>query len=578
MRRILILSLVFLSLHALSAVAQKIDPEQYIYPLVGVDGSCTANFGEMRPGHFHAGVDIRTEGVEGKKLVAVADGYISRVYLAAGGYGRAIYITHNNGTMSVYGHLQRFRNDIEKHVIAERYARKSNYLDLYFTPDRWPVKQGDFIGYSGNSGGSMGPHLHFEIRNASTQQLYNPVKTGIITPADTLAPRILKLHYMEVDSVESAGVCMQSPMRSYSAVRERGGKYRLTRETPIEVGRKGYFVCEVTDRRNGTHNRFGVWRVTAYIDGKAYFEYQMNGFTFNHSRYCDAVSYYPLQLKVRTEAIRLARLNNTPNYFYPTLIERGLVRTAPGEKRHIRIEAEDDSGNISELEFDIVGSEESFKAEVDPGARLLYAYNNNNLGIGTAAHAMIPSGALHENIYTRVSQRPYSDPKSKLTILSDLYRILPPYTPLKHPMTVAIKADIPESLRQHAVMAIKTPRGLSYAGGKYYKGEVIVKSSSWGEYIVVADTEAPTVKANFKPGENLRNRSSVTFHIRDNFSGSSNYQVSVDGKWVPADRFPMKGTVVYKFDKPADRRTHTITVKVTDGAGNTRTFSSKYVR
>ncbi len=578
MRRILILALAVAGLHTAPLQAQKIDPEQFIYPLVGVDGSCTANFGEMRPGHFHAGVDIRTEGVEGKKLVAAADGYISRIYLAAGGYGRAVYITHPNGTVTVYGHLQRFRNDIERHVIDERYARQSNRLDLYFTPDRWPVKQGDLIGYSGNSGGSMGPHLHFEIRNASTQRLYNPVKTGVITPADTLSPRIMKLHYLEVDSVETSGVCVQSPLRSYPAVRERGGKYRLTRETPITVGRKGYFVCEVTDRRNNSHNRFGVWRVTAYIDGKAYFEYRMDGFTFNHSRYCDAVSYYPLQMKVRTEAIRLARLNNTPNYFYPTLIERGLVRTSPGEVRRVRIEAEDDSGNISELEFDIVGGEESFKAEDDPRQRLLYAFNNNHLSIGTSAHAMIPSGALHENIYTQVSQRPYTTPGGSLRILSDLYRILPPYTPLKHPMTVAIRADIPEALRKHAVMAIKTPRGLSYAGGRYYKGEVIVKSSSWGEYIVVADTEAPTVKANFKPGENLQRRSSVTFSVRDNFSGTADYEVSIDGKWVPADRFPMKGTIVCKFDRPADRRTHTITVKVTDGAGNTRTFTSKYVR
>lgn len=186
MRRIL--TLLILAAACLGARGQHPAPEEYIYPIRDVEGLYSANFGEMRPAHFHAGIDIKTDGAEGKPLVAVADGYVSRVSLGAYGYGRAVYLTLHNGTTAVYGHLQRFRKDIEERVREERHARRSNSVNLWFGPDTWPVKQGDVIGYSGNSGSSMGPHLHYELRDTRTQRLYNVVSAGIIRPDDDLPP------------------------------------------------------------------------------------------------------------------------------------------------------------------------------------------------------------------------------------------------------------------------------------------------------------------------------------------------------------------------------------------------------
>ncbi len=211
MRRLL--TILLLTALTAGARGQALDPADYLYPIRDVDGTCSSNFGEIRPGHFHAGVDIRTGGTEGKELVAVADGHVSRLSVSPGGYGRAIYLTLNNGTTAVYGHLQRFRDDIEQLVAQERRAQGKNSLNLFFGHSKLPVRQGEVIGYSGNSGSSSGPHLHFEIRDTRTQRLYNVVREGIIRPVDSLPPRIVKIHYVEIDTLPG-GLCARKAPES----------------------------------------------------------------------------------------------------------------------------------------------------------------------------------------------------------------------------------------------------------------------------------------------------------------------------------------------------------------------------
>lgn len=464
MRRILIL--LISTAACLGARGQHPAPEEYIYPIRDVEGLYSANFGEMRPGHFHAGIDIKTDGAEGKPLVAVADGYVSRVSLGAYGYGRAVYLTLHNGTTAVYGHLQRFRKDIEERVREERHARRSNSVNLWFGPDTWPVKQGDVVGYSGNSGSSMGPHLHYELRDTRTQRLYNVVSAGIIRPHDDLPPRIMRIHYIEVDTVQ--GVPVHSRPESYAVVRSAGGNYRLTREEPVGAGRKGYFVVEASDRRNGVGNTFGLWRLALSADGKPLFEYRMDGFEQANSRCCDAVSYYPLQLTSRNEVIRAAQLAQSPACFYPVMEERGIIRTEAGQTRRIRIEAWDDCGNRSQLEFDILGRTESFRAKADSAATVLTPGRTGIVRLGREVTARIPAGALYEPVFCRAERCPAPASDSTLLVLTSGYRILPVTTPLHRAMTVSVRAFVPENLHPHTVLAARNAKGrLTCIGGKY---------------------------------------------------------------------------------------------------------------
>lgn len=575
MRRILIL--LILNTICSGVQGQRLDPGDYIYPVRDVAGLYSANFGEMRPGHFHAGIDIKTDGAEGKPLVAAADGYVSRITVGTYGYGRAVYLTLRNGTTAVYGHLQRFRSDIEQHVREERHRRRSNSVDLWFGPGTWPVKQGDTVGFSGNSGSSMGPHLHYELRDTPTQRLYNIVSEGIIRPDDDLPPRILRIHYIEVDTLR--GVPVHSRPESYAVVRSAEGRYRLTREEPVGAGRKGYFVVEASDRRNGVNNTFGLWSLRASVDGEPYFEYRMDGFTHDLSRCCDAVSYYPLQLTSRNEVIRAAQLAEAPDCFYPLMADRGLVRTAAGERRRIRIEARDDCGNRSCLEFDILGCGVSFRAEADTTATTLAPDRTSVVRIGREVTARIPAGALYEPLFCRPEhcEAPLSD--SIAAILSPGYRILPATTPLRRAMTVSIRAFVPAKLQSRTVLAARTAKGrITCIGGKYADGAVTATTRTTGELFVAADTLPPRIRPLFTTGEDLSRAQSLRFRVGDNFSGIASCTLLIDGKWVPCDRFPMQGTLVHTFETPAARRRHSVQLTLTDACGNTARWEGTFYR
>lgn len=550
--------------------------ESYIYPIEQVAGLYSANFGEMRPGHFHAGIDIKTDGVEGKPLVAATDGYISRIVVQAGGYGRAIYLTTADGTTIVYAHLQRFRDDLEQHVRNERYRRQSNRVDCWFTADRYPVKQGAVIGYSGNSGSSSGPHLHYEIRRGSDQARINIIREGIITPRDTLPPRFMKLHYVEVDTLDNA-IAMHSTLTSYDLVRSASSGYRPTRNEPIPVGRKGYFIAEVTDRRNGVHNTFAIWRLTGRIDNIPFFEFRMDHFPYDLSRTCDAVSYYPLQLTSRNEVIRMAQLEEAPNYFYSTLEERGLIRTSIGEERQIEMELEDDCGNQSVLRFTIVGSESSFTATppTDSLATPLYPNRATTLRMGRAFTAHIPAGTLYEAQYARPQAGIVPEVDSGVVVLSPAFRLFDePRTPLRRNIRISIRAEVPQELQSRTALALRNPRGrAAWAGGKYANGEVSGELSSVGDWFVAADTLPPTIQPLFTPESDLRQRRELRFKVADNFTGIASWRLEIDDEWVPCDRYPSRGQLIWHIDRPAMGEVHRATLTITDGVGNRRSES-----
>lgn len=578
MRRLFILTILLCCAHICSA--QKLDPAYYDYPLRNVAGYYSANFGEMRPNHFHAGTDFKTDGVEGKPVVAVADGYVSRVSQSPTGYGLALYVTHPNGTTSVYGHLSRFRKDIADFVFSERHRLKQSRVDLYCQADQFPVKRGEEIARSGNTGSSQGPHLHFEIRDAKTQKTLNIISQGIVTPKDDISPYIMKVHYVEVDTVR--GVPCHSKLATYAVHKADANTYRTAQKSPIKVGRKGYFIVETSDRKNDVANTYGVFNMVAKLDGKAIFEYRNDGFPFDLSRYCNAVSHYPIQRRSRNEVMRAAMLQGGTKYFYPTLVNRGVVTTAEGEERKMEFVITDDCGNTSTLAFDIAGksNDACFKGEVAEDA-IIVEYNRDFAHkVDDTLSVVIAKGSLYESIALDIERSDVAiKADSTIKVLSPAYRIHDDNTPLQKSIGLVFTQDVEERLQPYTVMASVSSGGyLYYSGGRYRHNRLTARTSSFGTFCLVADMTPPTIRPQFEDGQDCRGRDRIAFRLSDNFSGVSSYNVYIDGKWVAIDYARSRAWVNLKAEGISGGKSHNIEIVVKDACGNTAKWQGTIIR
>lgn len=562
-----------------SARAQQLEPDYYTFPLKSVAGYYSSNFGELRTNHFHSGIDIKTDGVEGKTVVAAADGYISRIFLSPWGFGLALYITHPNGTTTVYGHLQKFRDDIAAYVYKERHRLKQHRVDLYCGPNTFPVKQGDMIALSGNSGSSGGPHLHYEIRNTANQKTLNMITEGVITPKDDISPLIQKLHYIEIDSV--GGVVRHGNRTSYELTRD-GTLYLPSQQSPIQVGRKGYFIVEVSDRKNNTQNRYGVYNLTAEIDGECFYEYRNDGFTFDITRYCNSVAYYPLQRSSRNEVIRMAKQQGCIDYFYPRMANRGVITTQEGETRKIRITATDDCLNSSTLEFEIIGKADTdtFQGEAINSATMAYYNKTFTANVDDVFGVTIPAKSLYESTdiivkeYTGTVKSSLSRPQ-----LSAAYSVGNKDIPLHKAMKVSFNYKSVAIKPQQLVIATVTDKQeMLYLGGKYSDGVISVSTSSMGTFCLTCDTTAPTIIPKFSDGADMTGKRDISFQLKDNFAGVSSYSATIDGKWVAIDYAKGIASINLVDEGIKGGTTHQISLSISDACGNTASWSGTFIR
>ena len=405
------------------------------------------------------------------------------------------------------------------------------------------------------------------------------MRRNILRPKDSVAPQLLALHYIEVDTLD--GVAVEAPKRSYTLKKMANG---YTVAGDIKVGRRGYFVLECRDRQsdNGT-SRFGVYRVCVRIDGVKNFEYCNDGFAFADTHYCDAVSHYPMQRSAKCEVIALLQREGVPEYLYRATVGRGVVAAAASEHKEVAVEVEDDCGNISKLSFAIVGKEDNslFTAVKDSCAVAV------STGRGVAvtdfgARVYIGGNALYYPYFAKVERVDARPQIEGLVVLSDAYSVLDENLPIKEHITVSIDAQVPLNLQTKCLIARKNSRGgYSSLGGYYAARSVHTKSRSGGEMVVVADTIAPTIKPKWRSGADLRSSNRVSFEIKDNFSGIDRYELYIDGEWKTLGYAPLQSNLYHTFDTPlaaGKKRTHTLRLKVWDNVGNVTVFEDTFYR
>jgi len=538
-------------------------------PPVKIPMYLSGNFGEIRPDHPHSGIDIKTQGVTGHKVYAAADGYISRIKVQSGGYGYSLYIDHPGGYTTQYGHLERYRADIEEYVKKVQYAQQSFTVDIYPPAEQFRISRGDFIALSGNSGSSAGPHLHFEIRTSADQ-----VPTNVLQYAfpiqDDIAPRFFNLLVYPVG--EDSQV-LGSRKKLILPVIQNSGSYHLKDDRTIGVNGDVGFGTEVFDYLNGSSNRCGVYLLDMQLDGRILFSLKMDRFTFAESRYINAHADYGEIVDQNMKAHRLFRLPNDRFSVYEQLQNNGIIHLEDTLLHTVSIHATDVAGNSSGLEFRIrKAALRPMVAGMNEAEQQIMKWDEANRFSRENISLSIPAKSLYEDIVFTFSTLPATK-----GLYSEWFSVHSEETPLHTAYTLKIiPADLPRDLYAKALIVTRDKNArLSAVGGEADGDFISVRSLKFGEFSIAVDTLAPVITpVNISKGKDMRSVSAIKFTATDELSGIRNYRCYIDSKWVLMAYDAKNNLLSYSFDEQRleKNRTHELELYVTDNKGNTSLF------
>ncbi len=341
----------FIFIHFFSFSQEKYPQDYFIKPL-NIPIVLSGSFGELRSNHFHAGLDIKTQGKEGLSVFSTADGYVSRIKVQQFGYGKAIYITHPNGFTTVYGHLSKFAKHIEKYVKSIQY-KKEKYAtgNLYFKKDKFPVKKGEIIAFSGDTGGSGGPHLHYEIRHTKTEHIINPLFFGLKVE-DTKPPvfQSLKVYALSSDArINQQKKSFQLPIKNI-----KKGEYKADR---ISASGKIGFGVSVFDRFDKAPNKNGIYSLEMLVNGKRFYYHDVETFSFSESKYLNLHIDYEHYKKYKRKYQKTHKVVANKLTTYEDLVNNGKITIKNGLNYTIEIIAKDFENNTSSIKIPVVGKE-----------------------------------------------------------------------------------------------------------------------------------------------------------------------------------------------------------------------------
>jgi hypothetical protein len=540
--------------------------ESFISPLK-IPLSLSANFGELRPDHYHSGIDIKTQGVTGKEVVASADGYVYLILISPVGYGKAIYIRHPFGLSTVYAHLDSFSPEIEEYVKYQQYRNKTFAITITPPQERLPIKKGQVIAYSGNSGGSTGPHLHFEIRKSESEKPVDPLKYdfGI---SDNLKPVIERL---VVYPVSKNATINGSHSRSVFDVSGNNGNFSITDGQKISIYGMSGFGISAYDNLNDMPNRFGISAIELMIDSLPWFTYEIREFSFAETRYINAHVDYAARVRYNSEIEKTFVLPNDKLSLYKNFMNNGLFDFSDNKPHEVRITVRDSFGNRSALSFTVMpGNQSVLIADIAvPDSNLIVMpYGKENTFQSQGVRLVIPAGALYDTIDFR-----YSKVKLNGSLLSAVHEMHNSYTPLHKSSKLSIKPDtIPPGKSSKLIIVQLDEKGTRRSmGGIYSNGVVTTDIRSFGSYAVSIDTVPPVISANgFADGADLSEKSSIRLRITDNLSGIKSYTGLIDGNWALFEYDAKNDLIFYKFDQKriAKGVTHQLEVTVIDNCNN----------
>lgn len=516
-------------------------------------------YGEIRPGHFHEGLDIKTNGRIGYPVHSAADGYISRASVSSGGYGHAVYVTHPGGYTTVYGHLNRFSPGLAKYVKQKQYEQQRWAVDLAFAPGLFPVRKGQLIAWSGSTGAAVGPHVHFEIRDTKTEIPLNGMLFGLqIT--DKIPPQIYRVSLYDM----SRSIYTQKA--EMVDLHVAGGVYAPATPVITTPAEKVGLGVQAVDRMNGTNNSYGIYEEVLYVDGKAQIGFQLDGIGYDQTRYVDAHTDYKTSEETGRHFELLFSLPGNELKIYHEFQGNGTVDLTDGKLHQIRITASDANGNTSTIQFGIRRAAGAPAPAPTPCANTMYA-TSSDIFENNHVQFFLKPGTLYDSICFQYGETPSSRPG----YYSPIFSLGSSDIPLYKPYTLRVKPDrpVPDSLRDRVVIVRRDTRGRgsSVMPATWDNGWVQATFRDFGDFSIQVDDVPPAVTpVNIHENADLSKAQTISFRISDAKSGVAAYQGELDGKWL---MFARKGsTIYYTFDEHCPPGAHTLTMRVRDAAGN----------
>ncbi len=564
------LLLFFTSFFSMAQSRHRVDWD-YHFPL-DMKPAVSGSFGEIRSNHFHSGLDLATQGRTGWPVYAADDGFVSRVAVSPVGFGRAIYIDHPSGYTTVYGHLERFNPKLDSAVTALQYQRESFALQHFFTPEAFPVKRGELIAWSGNSGSSGGPHLHFEVRETQTERPIDPLIFP--TPVkDDVRPQIIGIQLYPLSP--GATINGESSPKYFPAVFYNGRVHlksnpRISASGTIGVG------IEVLDYYTGSWRKCGVHSIVLRQNEHLVFQFKMDGFLFSETRYLNShIDYAEKVTRGRTiqksylDALNLLDL-------YQTNADRGRIKMQPGVEDQFSYEVKDVSGNASLLSFNVRGIAPHQPAAMEqflnrePVIRAGQPYTFEQEGYELS----FPADCFYDDVPASFQiQESQSVLQGKtITVLNET---VPMHTFFKLKIPLASDTD---TTGLTGALISKTGE-MAAQGGVIEGTHFVIRAREGGVYGLTRDTIPPSIRLMSKPAElNYRGRESMLVNIKDDFSGIAGYRCTIDGQWALFEYDAKNNRIECHFSKVPflTKGEHLLEILVTDNVGNKEQLSAVF--
>jgi hypothetical protein len=527
-------------------------PQGYFKDPLDLPIHLAGNFGELRPGHFHMGLDMKTNGRIGYPVYAAADGYISHVKIESTGFGNAIYISHPNGYTTVYVHLNNFGPELARYVKEQQYKLQQWEVLLDIPPDLFAVKQGQFIANSGNTGGSYAPHLHFEIRDTKTDQNRNPFLFGLPIE-DKEPPSLYRIGVYDGDRSTYLQVPRILPLiKTSEGYTVLGGKINV----PFDKVR---LAIGAEDHQSGSANALGIYAASVTMDGAPVCGFTLDKFGYDLTRYVDAHVDYSLKTGGGPYVQYLCPLPGNRLPIYNCAIDDGLIDLSDDSLHSIAITVKDAAGNISEARFTLR------RAGLPP------VYENGDLFVPNQVNVFendefllyLPEHALYDAV------RPVFGKRVLPSGASPEYSLISPLIPSLDSFTVSIKPDfvVAESDANRYVIVEKGAGKQHVASAQWNKGWAVARLRDFGTFQLVLDKEPPVITPlGWREGSGFTGKPEIRVGLKDNLGSIKSFRAELDGKWL---MFSHSGDIyTYRFDEHFPPGAHTLVLSVEDEAGN----------